>query len=352
MRHRSLRRLQLFVAVLTAGLVGCLPGETPDAGPACERPDPCAGEPLGDTVAELVAASAERGALLRVGDTELVMGEASRLDVQMSLGFGDDTTGNAFRQVHCDLRVQLQYVDDTTGDEFDGAPNGDDLLARVITTAGSPATLATLTDGASLADAEGAIGGTSISRAGATLVVDGEAGTSAFVVGDVVDHLGVFIPQTTAPWDLPFNIDAASLGGGADEVSTSDGDLDDLPPLLGAPTKQGIAEGDVLLVDAWISTWPALGVRGAGACPVLGDCDDTINLTSILLSSPFMGSAESDLGLWSTKEDVDAHFGSSGTEIDGLTVYSGSTDVGFLFTDAEDCTLRVAGLVLDYRTSP
>lgn len=352
MRHRSLRRLQLLTAVLTVGLVACLPGETPDAGPSCERPDPCAGEPLGDTVAELVPATAEVPPLLRVGDTELIIGEATRLDVQTALGFGDDTNGNAFRQVHCDLRVQLQYVDDTTGDAFDGAPNGDDLLARVVTTAGSPATLATLTDGASLADAEGVIGGVSIHRAGATLVVDGEAGASAFVVGDVVDHLGLFIPQTTASWDLPFNIDGASLGDGAAEVNTSDGDLDDLPPLLGAPTKQGIAEGDVLLVDAWISTWPALGVRGAGACPVLGDCDDTVGLTSILLSSPFMGSAESGLGLWSTKADVDAHFGSSGTEVDGLTVYSGGTDVAFVFTDAEDCTLRVAGLVLDYRTSP
>ncbi len=342
----------LLLVLLTLG--ACMPGETPDAGPACERPDPCAGEPLGDTTAELLAASGAGGAVLRVGDTELVMGEATRLDVQTALGFGDDTNGNAFRQVHCDLKLQLQYVDDTTGDDFDGAPNGDDLLVRVITTPGSPATLgsAGLADGASLSDAQSAIGGASVQRAGATLLIDGQAGTSAFVIGDVVDHLAIFIPQTTAPWDLPFDLDAATLGAGTSAVSTGDNDMDDLPPLLGPPTRQGIAQGDLLLVDAWISTWPALGVRGAGACPVLGACDDSINVTSILLSSPFMGSAEADLGLWSTKEDVDAHFGSSGTEIDGLTVYSGATDTAFLYTDAADCTLRVAGIVLDYRTAP
>ena len=310
---RSPLAARLAFLLSLPGLSGCPTGTTPDAGPACERPDPCAGEPLGDTVAELIPATGGAGPMLRVGDTELVLGEATRLDVQSSLGFGDDTNGNAFRQVHCDLKLQLQYVDDTTGDDFDGAPNGDDRLVRVITTAGSPATLgaAALVDGASRADAESAIGGASIERAGATLVVDGEGGASAFVIGDVVDHLGLFIPQSAATWDVPFDIDGAAIGAGGAAVDTADGNMDDLPPLLGAPTEQGIAQGDLLLVDAWISTWPALGVRGAGACPVLGGCDDTVGLTSILLSSPFMGSAEAGLGLWSTKEDVDAHFGSS-----------------------------------------
>ena len=345
---------QIIFSTVLAASSSCVGDIEPQAPPSCQRPNPCAGEAAPTTAAVLVAATDTTAPVLRVESLELPLGITRRVDVQTSLGFGQSTDGNDFRQVHCDLGLQLQYVDDTRGDDFDGVPNGDDILVRVVTTPGSPSTLANgnVMDGSTLAQAQQAIDGQQIDRAGATLLLSADTGVSAFIVNGVVDHLGLFIPQTQVPWDLPFDLDRGSVGQETGGIRTRDSSMRELPGLLGTPTAEGIAQGDTLLIDAWISTWPALGIRGAGACPVIGTCDATVSLTSILLSSPYMGSSDSGLGLWSTKEDVDAHFGSSGTPIDGLVVYSSTTDVAFAYTDASDCSLRVAGIVLDYRASP
>lgn len=347
----------LALGLGAAGLPACLPSPGPDGGPSCDVELPCGAAPT----EVLRFEPGPSPALVRPSDgTRLVLGEARRVDVQTTLGFGADDRGNPFRQNHCDLGLQLQYVDDVSGEDYDGSPNGDDVLVRVVTVPGgavevtSGAATVTVAVGATATDVTAAIGGfeAPLDRAGVELHATSE-GLSLLTLGGEIEQAGLSVlPGETGRFALPIVLDTGDLGEGPASISTRDSRFADLRPLLGAPSAEAIAQSDLLLVDARVATWPALGVRIAGACPVIGVCDEQTRVTSILLSAPFMGEGEGGLGLFSEKDAFDAHFSSAGTEVDGVIVYSGATDLGVVYATFRDCTERAVGLILDHRVTP
>lgn len=330
-------------------------GSIVDAGPSCAVEDPCAGAPSPSPISLNFGGAPS----LQVGQTTLVIGEATRTQVEAALGAPGITVGdNAFRSFHCAQRVVAYYVDDLQSGKFQGAASAGDVLARVVTLADANANITNgVTIGGSRDDEraklasytshEFAAGGFDVSPGEGVSLLSDDVGT--------VTSVTLFTPQSEDRWGLPIDVVTARIGEGNGAFGNSDSFAEGDVALGTAWDQQGVTNLVPFVLDAQARIYSAFGVRIAGTCSA-GQCDASSTVSSIAISPPFFGRTAEGIGIGSTRAEVEAAYGAGMASAERPSLFryntSGSLDVGIAYVPDESCVERVVGIVLNYRELP
>jgi hypothetical protein len=327
-------------------------GEGEEPGEGEGEADPC---PLADVCAGVVPSGSltfGNGGVVDVAGAALAVGTTRRADVEVALGSGTPDAENPFRVTYCSRGVSVQYVDGDGTIEQAPSPTGSDVLARVLTLPGAAASAA---NGAQIGEPPPNATPTARVAVGAgEMLFFAPAGLSVLLddAGDVV-QLTAYRAQDRDIWTLPLVLrsDEQSLGGvarGATFAELADV-LGDAPDATGVVTlSRGAGQ-----VFVQVRIWASAGIRVAGLCDG-GVCNESTEISSITVSPPFLGRDQA-LGIGSTRAEVDAAVGTTGS-LDGNVVVYGEPDLfgfgdpalGVVFVQDTQCVERAAAFVMNY----
>lgn len=315
-------------------------GDAGSPASSCAVANPCA------SVAPAGTVTFGQGGVVTFAGGTLTLGQSSRAQVEALLGPGLVDDDNPWRAHYCAAGVRLQYVDADGTLSTSPSASSQDKVARVLTLAGSTATAQS--PSATLGAAAPSSSPTAVVPVGAGEVrYYGPEGISLGVDGDgQVTQIGAFRAQDRDVWTMPL-----TLRADGQKLST-------------LARGSSFADATAILGDAWDGTgeinlgilryqarvWYSAGVRIVGRCAPSG-CDEQTPISSFTLTPPF-GGTDGNIGIGSTRTQLEAHLGESGTD-DGDVVYYGSSSamgdaLGVVYVKDADCVEYAAGFVFNY----
>lgn len=342
------------------------PGEPDDGGPGePEGPGPCAiADPCGGATATQTA-TLNTGATtsFTINGTTFEVGTATRGEIETALGVAVNDATNPFRAYLCDSRLDLRFVDDIDNDGlFEGNATADDVLSRVLTMSDSPATTSggVSVGGTRAAATASMTAPTTHAGQGFDFDFDFDQGFSVRSQNGTVHAISLFLPQANDFVAMTFSPTELSLTDGTITVGL-DSDDDDVEDALGSNwDTEAIVQEAQFNSFATARVYGAYGIRVGNIC-AFGNCG---SVDTFILSSPFLGVDSSGIGLGSTQDEVEAIYGvvnrtvgESENADENVHVYrpdpnDDEIEVGVLYVQDEDCTKRVAAIVLPHIEAP
>lgn len=325
-------------------------GAAPDAGqdggdagsPAssCTVANPCA------SVAPTGTVTFGQGGVVTLAGGSITLGQSSRAQVEALLGPGLVDDDNPWRAHYCAAGVRLQYVDADGTLSTSPSASSQDKVARVLTLAG--VTASAQSPSATLGAAAPSSSPTAVVPVGSGAVrYYGPEGISLGVDGDgQVTQIGAFRAQDRDVWTLPL-----TLRADGQELSTlaRGSSFADATAILGDDW-DGTGEINLGFLRYQARVWYAAGVRIVGRCATSG-CDEQTTISSFTLSPPF-GGTDDGIGIGSSRAQLEAHLGETGTD-EGDIVYYGTSSatgdaLGVVYVKDADCVEYAAGFVFNY----
>jgi hypothetical protein len=318
-----------------------------------EPPDPC---PLASactsapTLDVVFSSSGANPTVTVDGGTAIAIGNTRSAAASVLTPSAITDAGNPYRTRSCASGLQVQYVDmDGVYDALTAKQS--DAVARIIAGPEAHATYGDVIIGEPLP------AGTAGSRTditGGAVIFQASEGMEILVDDDdTVVGLVAYKPQTSDKWTLALNL--TPTGGSLGSLTTGSSTFADAASVLGtAYDSQGVATVEVSFFtqDVFIRTWAALGVRLAGLCD--GSCSNpnSITISSITVTPPFLGK-DGAVGLGAPRADVDDLLGVNGNEDDnGITVYGpsdlGDSPLGVAYMTDTQCEDRAATFIVGY----
>ena len=291
------------------------------------------------------------------GDT-ISVGTSRRSDVESALGSGTPFGENEFRIIYCTLGIRIEYVAaDQTGNISENT-SSNDKVARIVTLSNSNAQT---DDGSTIGDLRSEVianqsGASyeSYQRGAYTFDFYGSSGLQYVFRDDSLVSIALFRPQSVDGWGLGMDLmEAQILSADGQDVllETGSSDFNDVSDVLGSGfDSEGVFEiqQGIATIRVWIRVYAAFGLRFAGICSLFGSCDEDAELSSIVVSSPFMGVDANGLGLGSSREEVEASVGEGNEEEPSFYVYSGQNDLGVYYSEDLECEEAASSFLLDY----
>jgi len=331
----------------------------PDAGTsgACAPVSPCADVMPNDEVLFHVDANGTSVDVVNVGT--LAIGSTTRATVEAVFGAIAPDPLTPYRGSLCGAGLALRFVDDKNGDDFDAAPSGGDVLARVVTLPLANASIvrAGQPQGEQGGDRVAALSAfeaaSSVPHDDAAFDFDPSVGFGMRSSAGVIDQLSAYQPQDAARWALDFDFATLTVSAGASTFTAGEQPMAEADAVFGSSFDvDGVL--DVAGVAMAVRTYASTGVRLADLC-FLQQCND---VETIVLAPPFLGHDANGLGLGSTQADIEAVLGPP-TGYDGdqadvddrIHLYQGD-DVGVLYVKDADCVKRAVVIVLGYVDAP
>ncbi|MCP4503327.1 MAG: hypothetical protein GY822_25610 [Deltaproteobacteria bacterium] len=327
-------------------------GGTPQS---CPIVNPCNGVAVSSTAIFTPNTTAPS---VSIDGSAITIGSTTRAQAEVILGALVEDTSNPFRSYACAAALDLRFVDDLNGDFFEGTASPNDIIARVLTHAGSTATSSR---GASIGG--GRIDGfgnftnhTSFPLGDALFDFDHTMGIGFRSKNNVIEQFLAYLPQDDSRWGMDIDLQGLALVNGDTTFSAGNRDLNDANAFFGtAHDVQGEIDIGSNLAEVHTRSYASTGIRFADICP-LGNCND---IETVVLSPPFVGKDSTGLGIGSTQAEFEAQMGAatgySGEEPvqeDNVHLYGADQELAVLYVQDESCIKRVAAIILGFVEAP